>query len=198
MRYFLTFIYLPFLLCLFSCGNGGDGEGRCILNCNNAVLNSNVTIENIALGEEDLLCPAESPTSLLVRSYAAFRVTTTDTTDPNAEPRPAGYVRITPALYSTETDISVENLRAGGDGNWISAAWDPKILDDKDYYLRGIITPQENFCTNSCGVFEVEYTLLCPAGAPSGAEGSDVTIEARSGAASATRKTHISIQDNGN
>ncbi len=196
MKTLKLIIYLFFIILLSSCGSGGDGEGKCILNCTNAVMNSDVAITPMIQSTEELTCIANTQ-AILYRSYAAFKFVQTDSVSENSgAPMPAGYIRVVPALYSAETESSVQSLREGGDGTWISAVWDPKILDDSDYYLRGIITPQENFCTNSCGIFEIEYTLRCPPFNPDlGEVNSEVILEIRSGNVQATQTNKITVKD---
>ena len=65
MRHFLTIFYLPFLICLVSCGNGGDGEGRCVLDCTNAVMNSNVAISEFSFSHNSIVCPISNTSSLI-------------------------------------------------------------------------------------------------------------------------------------
>ncbi len=196
MRWLKLTIYLSFIIFISSCGNGGDGEGKCVLNCTNAVMNSDVQITPLIQSSKEITCTANTQ-AILFREYAAFKLVQTDSISENSgAPMPAGYIRIVPALYSAESEGSIQELREGRDGTWISAVWDPKILDDSDYYLRGIITPQENFCTNSCGIFEIEYTLRCPPFDPLiGEQNSDVTLEIRSGNVNSFQISTITVKD---
>ena len=198
MKRFLKTLSLVLTVFLSSCGNGGDGDGQCVLNCSNAVMNTDVEISTLQRSNDVITCEP-STSSRLFRQYAAFKVTKKNDLrkDEDGFHMPeiieAPYIKVTPALYSLESDYALESLRQGGDGVWISATSDPLILDDSQYYLRGIITPQQNFCTNSCGVFEVEYTVRCP---PSSTEDltSDVIIEVRSGSVNKLEKTTITIK----
>lgn len=198
MKRLLKIVSLSLTVFLSSCGNGGDGDGQCVLNCTNAVMDTDVEITTLQVSADAITC-GPSTASTLFRQYAAFKFTKKNDLRKDEdgfympETIEAPYVKVTPALYSLESDYSLESLRQGGDGDWISAAYDPLILDDSQYYLRGIITPQENFCTNSCGVFEVEYTLRCP---PSSTDDmtSDVSIEVRSGNVNKQEKTTITVK----
>ena len=160
-----TFIF--FLTIELSCGS----DETCKRDCSKAVRNNLVTIESLIQTPEDTVTCGNTATSL--RRKVRFK---TYTKDEEGKEIPRGYIRVTPKLDD------------GVGGGWISTEFDQE--EHNEIGRRGIITKSSDFCSDSCGVVEIEYGVKCP-GASSEQMQSSINLEVNAGSSATTYKTKV-------
>lgn len=163
-----TRLLLSLSLVLGGCAFKPEDAGLCKLNCSNAIISGN--------DAQMTFVPKSVPSSITCAAASAGQVISdpifaqfliaeafdngTDT--PGQRPVPS--ISVEPIVNGLRSDLPQDNPNVEADG---SAA-----------RYRGIITPKNNWCSDTCGVVTLEVAAVCP---PAGSQ-SDVTIQFHSGA----------------
>ena len=168
------------VLLLNSCSNKSESPGLCSLNCDNAIiapiegrLIPLVSSYNYSCGAGQGGQPVSDP--VLIKYLAVYQeasgqgqeaaATTNDLI--SASRMPLASLSFEPVIFGQRSSAPEHNPNVEINGDIITPA-----------KYKGVLTPRDNWCTDTCGVASVEVVPLCP---PAG-ESSELSDSIQSGA----------------
>ncbi len=162
---------LPFLISIITlqaCAEKPEDAGLCSLNCSNAIVGPIEGSIEIMAQSSGITCAAAAANAPL-NDPLTFYFSIVDRFDND------GIERSTP-IPNVSVEPIVNGLMSG------LAEHNPNVVIDGSTYTparyKGIITPKDNWCSDTCGVTIMEVFAVCP---PPG-EVSNVNMKIHSGA----------------
>jgi hypothetical protein len=154
-----------------ACSVEPEDPGLCKLNCTNAIIGSNDVPLSMTLqtSTSTVTCAAGAAGQVINDPFfAQFLVAEAfDTGGDTPGQRPVPFISVEPIVNGLRSDLPEHNPNVEINGNVFTPA-----------RYKGIITPKDNWCSDTCGVVTVEVAAVCP---PAGSS-SEVTIQMHSGA----------------
>lgn len=155
----------------WSCSYKPEDPGLCKLNCTDAIIGSNDVPLSMSLKSNTnaITCSAAAAGQVINDPFfAQFLIA--ESFDSGAEipgQRPVPFISVEPIVNGLRSDLPEHNPNVEINGNIFTPA-----------RYKGIITPKDNWCSDSCGVVTLEVAAVCP---PAGSS-SDVSIQMHTGA----------------
>jgi hypothetical protein len=153
------------------CSYKPEDPGLCKLNCSSAIIGSNDVPLSMKLqsATNSVTCSAAAAGQVINDPFfAQFLVAEAfDAGGDTPGQRPVPFISIEPIVNGLRSDLPEHNPNVEINGNIFTPA-----------RYKGIITPKDNWCSDTCGVVTVEVAAVCP---PPGSS-SEISIQMHSGA----------------
>lgn len=166
-----TAMRLALITVLASCSYKPEDPGLCKLNCTNAIITGNDTPMTFTLKSQvnNITCASGAAGNALSDPFVVqFLVAETfDDGTPTGGRRPVPNISVEPIVNGLRSDLPEHNPNVEINGTVFTPA-----------RYKGIITPKDNWCTDTCGVVTMEVVAKCPPASTT----SDVGIQMHSGA----------------
>jgi len=168
LRYVLM---MPLINLALGCSYKPEDPGLCKLNCSSAIIGSNDVPLSLTLKSSTnaVTCSANAAGQVINDPFfAQFLVAEAfDVGGDVPGQRPVPFISVEPIVNGLRSDLPEHNPNVEINGDIFTPA-----------RYKGIITPKDNWCSDTCGVITVEVAAVCP---PAGAS-SDISIQMHSGA----------------
>jgi hypothetical protein len=164
-------LFLSVILTLTACSYKAEDPGLCKLNCDSAIIGGNdpgITFK-LMTQPAAISCPANAAGSPL-GDPIFVQFVMAEKYDDGSEAgglRPVPNISIEPIVNGLRSDRPEDNPNVVINGTIFTPA-----------RYKGIITPKDNWCTDTCGVATLEIAAACP---PVGAT-SELGVQVHSGA----------------
>ncbi len=156
---------------LTACSYKPEDPGLCKLNCSNAIIAGNDTPMSLTLqtSTQSIACPAGAAGQPLTDPlFMQFLVAEAFNNGGDvAGQRPVPFISVEPIVNGLRSDLPKDNPNVEINGDVFTPA-----------RYKGILTPKDNWCSDSCGIITVEVAAACP---PAGSS-SDLSVQLHSGA----------------
>jgi hypothetical protein len=153
------------------CAYKPEDPGLCKLNCSSAVIGSNDLPLSMSLqsATNNVTCSAASAGQVISDPFfAQFLVSEAfDAGVDQPGKRPVPFISVEPIVNGLRSDLPEHNPNVEINGNIFTPA-----------RYKGIITPKDNWCSDTCGVVTIEVAAVCP---PPGST-SEISIQMHTGA----------------
>ncbi|HYX39024.1 MAG TPA: hypothetical protein VE954_38460 [Oligoflexus sp.] len=167
-RYALIMSVIPFT---WNCSYKPEDPGLCKLNCSGAIIGSNDVPLSMSLksATTQVTCDAGAAGQVINDPFFAQFLISEAFEAGTAAPgqRPVPFISIEPIVNGLRSDLPEHNPNVEINGDIFTPA-----------RYKGIITPKDNWCSDTCGVVTIEVAAVCP---PAGSS-SDISIQMHSGA----------------
>jgi hypothetical protein len=168
----LRYVWLLSLINLGAgCSYKPEDPGLCKLNCSSAVIGSNDSPLSLTLqsATNSVTCgPSAAGQVISDPFFAQFLVAEAfDSGTEKTGQRPVPFISVEPIVNGLRSDLPEHNPNVEINGNIFTPA-----------RYKGIITPKDNWCSDTCGVVTIEVAAVCP---PAGST-SEISIQMHSGA----------------
>ena len=152
---------------LFLVGCGGSDSAQCPLNCSNAINASGSEAFSLRWKNDTISynCSANQQGRDLTPIRLQFQLLSND-----GDNVPGSFIRFDPKASGLR---SIDAAEAAGNVSLIEGTSDE--YDAPEYF--GVATPQDEWCTDACGIGTINFVPRCPANGESG----DVSMRISSG-----------------
>ncbi len=168
----LRFVWtLSMMNLVLGCSYKPEDPGLCKLNCSSAIIGSNDVPLSLKLqsATNSVTCSAAAAGQVISDPFfAQFLVAEAfDAGGDTPGQRPVPFISVEPIVNGLRSDLPEHNVNVDINGNIFTPA-----------RYKGIITPKDNWCSDTCGVVTIEIAAVCP---PAGSS-SEISIQMHSGA----------------